>query len=213
MTECACGVKLSKPTNKRCRACDTEHRQRIDPALIPVIREGVASGLSARALGKQLGLNRASLITFVLRNALGPWKTQHGPAGSTIPDHFEAFYRTHTGKETAAHYNVSEGTVVRWAQTKGIRRDRPKAQPKPRASRVLKPGKPAGPSATPNAIKRDYSVAGQAADFLRKFGPVKRCDAARSYDENGDHWLRGGFLLTAEDVVARATRLGFRVAL
>lgn len=60
-----------------------------------------------------------------------------------------------------------------------------------------------------NWVHRDNSVAGQAADYLRRFGPVVRCNAKGRYDENGTHWRRNASILTADEIIERAEANGF----
>lgn len=48
-----------------------------------------------------------------------------------------------------------------------------------------------------------------AADFLRRFCPVSRCDAAGKYDPRGRYWRIGDAVLAEADIIARATRKGW----
>jgi hypothetical protein len=60
-----------------------------------------------------------------------------------------------------------------------------------------------------NPARRDMTRIGQAADFLRRFGPVFRCGPGGVALQSGLHWNRGGFVLTDAELVARAERLGW----
>lgn len=60
-----------------------------------------------------------------------------------------------------------------------------------------------------NWVNRDTSLAGQAADYLRRFGPVVRCDDRGRYNENGTHWRRNFSVLTADEIIERAEANGF----
>jgi hypothetical protein len=48
-----------------------------------------------------------------------------------------------------------------------------------------------------------------AADFLRKFCPVTRCDAAGRFAHHGPHWRIGQLVLTESEIIARAARKGW----
>ena len=56
---------------------------------------------------------------------------------------------------------------------------------------------------------RDTSLVGQAADYLRRFGPVVRCDDKGRYSGNGTHWRRGASILMADEIIERAEANGF----
>lgn len=58
-------------------------------------------------------------------------------------------------------------------------------------------------------IHRDDTAAGRAADFLRHYGPLTRCNEQGFYDPKGGCWRRGSAILSASDVMERAHRLGF----
>lgn len=57
----------------------------------------------------------------------------------------------------------------------------------------------------------DVSPPARAAEYLRRFGQVVRCTADGKYHPKGDHWHRGnGIPLTADEIIARAVRNGWR---
>lgn len=61
----------------------------------------------------------------------------------------------------------------------------------------------------PLPIRRDCTRAGQAADFLQKNGPIYRCTSKGAPFAKGTFWNRGGRILTDDDVIERAARLGW----
>lgn len=58
--------------------------------------------------------------------------------------------------------------------------------------------------------RRDMSRAGLAADYLRRFSSVFRCDAQGKPSEKGTHWARGRHALTGDEIIDRAMRLGWQ---
>lgn len=134
-----------------------------------------------------------------------------------MPQGFAEYQRGRTTRELEAHYQTSRRLVSRWLGELGIFRNAERsaraqqATTKPSApSRKVNPFRVAAALAAPvDLVHRDYSRAGQAADFLRRFGPVKRCNAEGHYDPAGDHWLRGSSLLNAEEIIGRAVRNGW----
>lgn len=70
------------------------------------------------------------------------------------------------------------------------------------AARVLKPN--AFQTAPVDKFQRDMSAAGQAADFLRKFGPVYRCDVRGRPLADGFFWRRGSAVLSDDELIERA---------
>jgi hypothetical protein len=127
-----------------------------------------------------------------------------------VPAGFRLVAPEHTRKELRERYGRSDRIIARWLGQEGVtcrRPDRP-APPSP-AKKSAAPERRKF-QMTPLAIKRDHSRAGQAADYLRKFGPITRCNADGRFDPEGDHWRRGSSILSAEDIVARAIAKGWQ---
>lgn len=104
----------------------------------------------------------------------------------------------------ARHYRASLSTITKWRAALAI---------KPH-TRMVRPLRQTGfrkgwGTERPVLIHLDHTAAGQAADFLRKWLPVSRCDAAGKYTAKGDHWRVGNKVQTADEVMHRAKRLGF----
>lgn len=152
--------------------------------------------------------------------------------GVVVPQRIPApipadFADTHdmTQSAAAARYGVSVDIVRRWDGEAGIdrraewisrmtRMARSRSMSRPALAGAMTPrAQPVRTAKLPtpfDATKRDWSAAGQAADFLRRFGPVARCDESGRYDPKGNHWRRGSSILTAADVIARAERNGWQ---
>ena len=103
----------------------------------------------------------------------------------------------------AAHYRVSLTDITNWRRQMGlpfgVKAVTPKVRPRFR---------PKG--AKQDEIKVDMSTAGQAAAFLRRLGPVFRCNRAGKPDDAGAFWNRAGWVLSDDEIVSRAVRLGWR---
>lgn len=127
---------------------------------------------------------------------------RHGPrnrAGSPAPDGFATTAPGLTIKELRERFGAGEATVLRWLRETGAQHRRVRFART--ASYILAPV---------DRPHRDLSAAGQAADYLRRFAPVIRCDATGRFDPNGDHWLRGSTLLTGPEVIERAEYNGWQ---
>lgn len=124
------------------------------------------------------------------------------------PDDFLIMLKQLGGSKAAArHYNASLKTITRWRLERGLN---PGQLVKRRQRRKL--GSPYGrPGGLPRVeIFRDMTAAGFAADYLRKFGAVYRCGENGKPVAKGGFWNRNGRVLTDEDIISRAERLGWK---
>jgi hypothetical protein len=102
-------------------------------------------------------------------------------------------------KRLREHYGRSESTIKAWCREANVK---PRgAKPGPKSTNK--------PWASPDRPCRDWSQAGQAAEYLRRFGPVYRCNDTGMPSQGGRFWNRGGYILTDADLIARAERLGW----
>jgi hypothetical protein len=178
---------------------------------------------------------RESLKLLTARYGVGDgvltrWRRELGGIEkASVPTDFADRFAASTIDELRAHYRRGWVTISRWIKEAGLSRPAPIKKPAP--AKAMKPDKAmpvaflrAAPEVTrvrharPNAyqtaalnvVVRDMSEAGRAADYLRRFGPVVRCDERGRYNENGTHWRRGSTILTAADVIERAEYNGWR---
>lgn len=134
------------------------------------------------------------------------------PLGPKLKQMPEGFAEAQKGKsivQLAELYGCGKLPVSRWLKEIGIQRERFVSVA------VVKPAKPAHlvrnvHMTTPvdRAVK-DGSRAGLAADFLRKFGPVYKCNDRGSADIAGSHWRRGSSILTDAEIIERAEYNGW----
>jgi hypothetical protein len=144
-------------------------------------------------------------------SVLKRWRSELGVvvrdphAQAPIPDGFGLVAPTMTRSQLSNHYQRSDPVIRRWLSECGARAR--KAAPESQARSIPTiGGRKHGKIDRPHL---NTTRAGQAADFLRQFGPVIRCNAAGQYHQHGDHWRRGSTILCADEVIARAQRLGF----
>lgn len=133
-----------------------------------------------------------------------------------IPADFKTLHATMAIPELAKHYRTCKSVVRRWAGQAGVARRHgvrirlAKSEPFVRAAPEKKRPKPASASGAGNRmapvdhVQRDMSRAGQAADYLRRYAPVTRCDEHGRYNPDGAYWRRGSTVLDAEAIVERA---------
>jgi hypothetical protein len=102
---------------------------------------------------------------------------------------------TMTKAELRAHYHRGGSTIDRWLKETGV---------------MWRRKLPVVPVRVPRKIiTANVNRASHAADFLRRFGPVVRCNSTGTFDPRGDHWRRGSKVLCADEIIARAERQGF----
>jgi hypothetical protein len=128
------------------------------------------------------------------------------------PADFAEIAPTMTRSELTRHYDASQRAVRRWLKTTGI-------EPAKRSSAVT--GYRKAPVAqkrnwirrdlviSQNHVTRDDSLEGRAADHLRAFAPVYRCDERGRFAGGGPSWRYGSVVITGEELVERAIRRGF----
>lgn len=144
--------------------------------------------------------------------AIARWRREALAAGTLtrsardlkpLPDDFAAAAANLTDRDVLERYAISKPTLRKWCAKAGVVLRKAPRIPPPNLGGMGRP------KAAPFAAHRDHSRAGQAADYLRRYGPVIRCKADGTFDPKGDHWRRGAAILTADEVIARARRNGW----
>lgn len=141
-----------------------------------------------------------------------------------VPDDFASLALTMTRNKLRVHYGCHRKTVARWLAITGLepvpvgrKRDKEKRPAKARPAPCRRHTAPtrqrsyAGPkSAFTMTLPRDSSIEGQAADHLRRTGPVYRCTASGRANQAGEFWRYGvGMPMTGDEMIERAKRRGF----
>lgn len=138
------------------------------------------------------------------RSTIARWRRAVGMPGRTefkakvMPENFAAVAPALTLAEARALYGVADELLRRWEATTGVK------------LRRLRVTHPAGRLKMDRDNRRDMSRAGLAADYLRRFGPVFRCDQHGKPSEKGTHWARGRYVLTGAEIIDRAERNGWQ---
>jgi len=114
------------------------------------------------------------------------------------PANFAALAPTMTRHEAQAFFGRGEKVVQRWAAEHGVKfRKTATILSGQRRSKVTD-------------TQRDMTRAGQAAEFLQRFGPVFRCEGTGRQNPKGKFWRRGNaYPLTDADIIERAEFKGF----
>ena len=194
------------------------------PAELDQLRELINDGVRSQQIAETMGKGRKTILAVVKREGLvwksrgfnTPEKTKRPP-----PDDFRERAAEFTAFKLIFHYRTSWDVVMRWFAETGADRYRVPSGPKPKPKPPRKPKASAGSlsrmghTTAPivvEHVRRDTTSAGQAADFLRRLGPVSRCNEAGRADIAGRFWRRGSRngVMTDAELVDLAVSLGWR---
>lgn len=120
-----------------------------------------------------------------------------------VPDGFMSILRRTGSHGAAQHYHASLATVTRWRREIELK---PQARMK---KGIGQSRTDRGFVARPLIQIRDMTLAGQAADYLRRFGSVYRCNEVGNAVTKGTHWRRGFSVMDDNELIRRAERLGW----
>lgn len=121
----------------------------------------------------------------------------------SCPDDFLSVLHRLGSQGAAKHFNASLSTVTRWRREAGMVLHE-------RARRVRSGGLPKQRGLICSGLlQRDVTLPGQAADFLRQYGSVHRCNENGKPDSKGKFWRRNFSVLTDDELMGRAERLGW----
>lgn len=120
----------------------------------------------------------------------------------SIPVDFVDVLKVKGSYGASRHYRVSLSTVTEWRHALDIPRGQRMVGGNP--FRIAKPRSQAS-----FFVRRAITMPEMAADFLRGLGPVSRCDKDGKLKSDGLFWRRGISVMTDEEIVAKAKRLGF----
>lgn len=191
---CECGAPIARSnTTGRCHLCGTRG-SKLRP--LPADFAEHAPNESNVALTERYGVC-ADVITRWRKEAGTP--ADHDRRSSpAVPADFHLVAPSLTKRQLRERYHRADPTINRWLQEAGVEPGRylpvPPA-PVARAPRVVAPA--------------NLARANQAAEFLRRFGAVTRCNQDGRFDPDGHCWRRGSAILCAAEIIARAERQGF----
>ena len=112
-----------------------------------------------------------------------------------LPDGFALVAPTMTMRELRLRYHACHSVIYRWLDEAGVHARKPTHWNQRGSS--LRP------------VTKDGSRAGIAAEYLRRFGPVYRCDKLGRPDAKGKLWRRGSAILGDDELIDRARRNGW----
>lgn len=111
-----------------------------------------------------------------------------------VPDDWAEMAPRYTRNQLIQHYRTSDQVVARWERESGIKARRPVTGMRmPRGARLTVQARPS-------------SIFDDAADVLRRFGAVYRCNEKGGADQKGKWWRVGWSVLTGDELLERAER-------
>jgi len=112
-----------------------------------------------------------------------------------LPSDFPTMARLLTKSALAAHYKTTPQVIARWFTETDLTPKDPRATRN--ISQTWRPDIPGPRRETEHDL---------AAEYLRRFGPVSRCDERGRYRQAGDYYLVGNTVHTKDELLARARR-------
>lgn len=116
-----------------------------------------------------------------------------------VPEDFAELAPTMTKTGLSEHYGTANKIVERWCAETGISAKR--RQPRKRNVFTM----PSNGAPTVERL-RNYGIHDEAADVLRHYGPVYRCDEQGRAKERGELWRVGNVVVDGDELMARADR-------
>lgn len=115
-----------------------------------------------------------------------------------MPDDFAKKAPTMTKVELRAHYSTNDNAINRWLAEAGVSSKRHKSPGGFKFSRT--------PGISNIAKLTNYTIYDDAANILRKYGPVYRCDDNGIANHKGKFWRIGSVIATNDELLKRASR-------
>lgn len=171
------------------------YRQRAIPDDLPEVHRALGT---IKAVARHYHVKADTVSAW-----LGREKRERRPF-APVPSDFATVAPTMTKRALREHYRTSHSVVVRWIAETGI-------EPKPRFLKPPSYSRPAlryvrTPSHSNVAQTRTYSEEDLAADVLRRWGPVYRCEANGKANHKGTLWRIGNTVLTGVELIERSRR-------
>lgn len=184
------------------------------PLPVPADFAAQAAIMHRAALVRHYAISWTALDRMIALTGIQPLKTSpFGPdtqpamRGRPVPADLADMAGKMTRTELQAHYVCHDETLRRWLKATGI-----EPQPYVRAAHTVRrrPRYNITPTAGRGSrlkIERVTTQHEDAADVLRRFGPVYRCDDNGAANPHGKLWRIGcGFPITGDELLARAER-------
>lgn len=162
-----------------------------------------ARTMTRRDLMAQFGLTKRMLATRLKKLGIDPPRAIARPSvRKPVPAGFAAVAPTMLKADLKVHYGVGHNTLDRWLKEAGVR-----AKTEPRKSVVQRDLRPSRSPGVVNVVRfHNYGPEDQAADVLRRLGPVYRCNERGRADDRGAFWRIGNVVVDGDELMARAAR-------
>ncbi|MCP4620584.1 MAG: hypothetical protein GY844_29615 [Bradyrhizobium sp.] len=123
-----------------------------------------------------------------------------------MPTDFRSVLEAKGSSGAAKHYRASLSTITKWRMRLGIKLHTRMARPlRQHGFR----GRRGWGTERPILLHLDLTAVGQAADFLRRYGAVYRCNERGGANSKGEFWNRNGRVKTDAEIMHAAERLGW----
>lgn len=179
-----CNKQLTKWAAARCGLCNLKSRTKAIPDDLRAYIEAHTQEEAAHHYGVSVALIQKWCRTIGYKKP---------PAVKPVPDWLKAEGPNMTRAQIKQRASVGDTVLDRWIAQTGI-------TPMPPQIKMLKRGtwKPAKHTAPIRSKAED------AAEYLRRFGPVYRCDERGAAMQGGAMWRRGSAVLSDAELVERA---------
>jgi hypothetical protein len=101
-------------------------------------------------------------------------------------------------------YAASGETIDRWIRESGIQPLSTSEAHRQAGAKSITTTSRMGRVHVVHLTDRVRSMYDDAANVLRKYGPVNRCDVNGKYQQNGEYWRVGWSILTGDELIERA---------
>lgn len=186
--------------------------RRVRPA--PDDFTAVASTMSLRDLSRRYHTCVKVVIRWMAETGAEPYRGSRRDA-KPMPADFVELAGVMVLTKLAAHYRITHKAILRWYRQAGVeqlRRPRVRIVKAKSARRIVRPAAYRAPTLPFATLRRDTSTEGRAADHLRKWAPVYRCNERGGVPDDKSlltHWRYGNAVLTGAELAERAKAKGF----
>lgn len=159
-----------------------------------------AQSMSIADMARHYGIPPSTLRKMLKR--VGIKAALHDFKRFAVPDDLAERCAEMTKVELKRHYGRSEWTITRWLAETGLTAAQyVPVYSRPKLRYVRSPA-----HSNVASVKRDTGPEEMAAEALRRFAPVYRCDEQGRAAQYGKLWRFGNIILDGDELIARAAR-------
>ena len=167
----------------------------------PADRRELAPSHTLRQLCLKYGVGHSRMGTWLKKLGVSAFDAKHSRPWQfrPCPDDFAQVALTMSKTALRRHYGTSDDVIARWILHTGVQPLKVVPVP-PSVFRMPHNGSP--------RVQRlkNYDRYDEAADILRKWFAVYRCDERGRLDEKGIFWRVGNIVVDRDELLARAAR-------